>query len=178
MSENNELQARLTDIEPELAEPRQQLAEMRPLQHNTLEQVIPQGQRLAFWANWDTSDLRGKAMVTQCFGDADLPVSKVLGQTIYVTHLLVHPVQIVQPDDGEIVDATRVVLVLKDGQTVAAVSGGIVKSVQLICMLCGQGPWEDGLPLVVKQVETRSGRRTYNLQLDPKGLKPGKKGGK
>lgn len=64
----------------------------------------------------------------------------------------------------EYVPVVRVVLMSRDGKTLAFTSDGIVASLDMIRALRGDGPWEPALNVVVREVKTRRGYRLYKLQ--------------
>lgn len=118
-----------------------------------------------FWANWKPESRLDKARLFRAFQQADLSADDVIGKTICVSHILVHPIDIVREDTGEVIPCHRCVLILDDDRTVGFVSNGILKALSLVCMLEGQGPWKPGLGMVVKQLSLKNGRRTYTIDL-------------
>lgn len=130
-----------------------------------IQPYAPLGQFSQFWANWRPDDREGKTRLFKSFQQVELSADDVLGQPIQVTHVLVHPIDITKEDTGEVIACHRTVLHLDDGTAVAFVSQGILKSLSLVCMLEGEGPWKPGLGMVIRQVKLKNARRTYTVEL-------------
>lgn len=121
-------------------------------------------QQLQVWTSLDPTTPEGKAaIVAHMQGDGADSVSESIGDVVPVQHVLVHRVEVLDTNTGELIDADRVVLIRPDGSSVACVSAGIRRSLQLIVNLYGMPPYTDPLHLKITQKPTRAGRRTYNL---------------
>lgn len=125
-----------------------------------------------FWANWRLENEDDAIRVVKCFNDTPVAVGSILNVPIRVTHVLVHMVQILNEESGELMDCHRAVLVLLDGSVVSFVSASILKSLSLVCMVKGKGPWPQGLHLRVRQADTKSKRRIYQIDLLPEPTAP------
>lgn len=68
-------------------------------------------------------------------------------------------------EDGEVLTMPRVVLIGPAGETMAFVSEGAIRSLDLIRTLLGDGPWNPPLPIRVQPVPTRHGFRTFRFAL-------------
>lgn len=85
-----------------------------------------------------------------------------IGEVIAAEHVLVHRVEVIT-EDGEAMDADRIVIVAADGAAYAGTSIGIRRSLQYIMALYGVPPWRPNLNLKIGQLNTRRGFRTYTL---------------
>lgn len=94
-------------------------------------------------------------------------LSDSIGQEIVVEDALAHEVQIVKDEDGEVVNAIRLVLFSPDGSAYQCVSKGAWDSLRRLCVLFGPLPWKGGRSLVVRQKNTGRGRRIFTFELPP-----------
>lgn len=138
--------------------------------------LAPDEHPMRFWANFSTEDMAGKALVMKCFGASDVRIDGILGETVELHQFLLHPVQLVNKESGEVSDAVRAAFVLSDGRMLSTCSAGAIRGLKLLCGMCGTGPWSPPLKVRFKQVETRAGRRTYNLELVVEAVAPKGKG--
>ena len=119
---------------------------------------------LQIWTSLDPNTDEGKALIVRHMqGEGAAQIGDALNTVIEVKDLLVHRVEIVDTNTGEIIEADRIVMIRPDGTSVACVSAGIRRSLQLICNLYRLPPWVPSMHLRIQQKSTRSGRRTYNL---------------
>lgn len=77
------------------------------------------------------------------------------GEPVYMKDILFHSVTLTDDETGELSESVRTVIIDVDGVTYAAVSQGVVGSLQKIMGLYGMPPYADGLPIIAKQVQTR-----------------------
>lgn len=87
-----------------------------------------------------------------------------MGEVLEIENVLLHDVTL-EGENGEEIPAVRTVLIGADGTCYAAVSNGVISSLQKIFALVGVGPWTPPLKVVAKEVNTRKGRRTLRLKL-------------
>lgn len=88
------------------------------------------------------------------------------GEILEIVNVAAHPVNLVDENTGEVVNALRVVLIDKNGMNYDAVSQGIVSSLQKLFAIVGQPPYT-AEPLRIKVVEqkTRKGFKTNTIEL-------------
>lgn len=152
MSENH-LPAVVTPNETPLA--------VRPFQNPQLLDPA----NLNVWTSLDPQLPAEKATIINLIQGGDsLSAGDCINEVFRVRHVLVHRVELLDEETGALEDVDRLVLVLDDGRTVAAVSRGMLSSVQLLCAAYGMPPWTPGLEVKVTQKNTRKGRRLYQLQ--------------
>lgn len=118
-----------------------------------------------FWTSLDTGTNEGKKKALKALGNSDFPASYMRDVPFLVQDVLAHEVQVANRETGEITQAVRCVLISPDGKTVSFVSAGVLGSLRNIMQLFGKPPWDPPLKLAVRDVNTRSGYRTYNLVL-------------
>jgi len=90
-------------------------------------------------------------------------LSEMLGKAaIKIVHVTVHLITLTG-EDGTQSPARRTVLTDTKGVNYAAVSEGVIGSLQQLAAVFGNPPWEDGLAVKVIQNNTRHGFRVYRL---------------
>lgn len=103
------------------------------------------------------------AKIANAMDDAE-SLRDYMGQVLEIENVLLHDV-VLEGENGEEIPAVRTVLIGADGTCYAAVSNGVISSLQKIFALVGVGPWTPPLKVVAKEVNTRKGRRTLRLKL-------------
>lgn len=88
-----------------------------------------------------------------------------LTDAIVVTDLVVHMVQLVNEETGELEDVPRVVLIDENGIGYDAVSKGVMSSLRRIMGTVGVAPWKPGLKVKPRRVKARNGFYTMTLDL-------------
>lgn len=89
----------------------------------------------------------------------------MLNQPLQLRHWLCHDITLTDPETGEVSDAVRTVLILEDGTRVGFVSDGLLKSLKAIEAFFGPAPWTPAIRGTVKQINSRSGRRFYTIDV-------------
>lgn len=90
-------------------------------------------------------------------------VSDAVNQVVEVEHVVIHRVELLDEKTGAIDEADRIVLLGANGESWAAVSSGVRRSLQVLGALYGLPPWTPALKLRVNQINTRNGRRYLTL---------------
>lgn len=120
----------------------------------------------ALWCSYgDLRTLSGKdkARVVRLLQTQGEPLADYIGKIITVEHVLVHNVDMVNQETGEVNEATRLVLIASDETAYTCVSEGIRRSIGLLAQAYGMPPWTGGMRAKVEQLTTRRGRRTFIL---------------
>ena len=111
----------------------------------------------------DTTEDKMKLLAAM--GQADVKGEELEKEPLSVADVMLHPVTITDEKTGASVDCVRTVLISPDGRTAAFVSDGIVSSLGNVIQVFGEPTWTKPLLMQVVQVNTRKGRRTYNLRV-------------
>lgn len=130
-----------------------------------------------YWANFKLADRAMKRLVLRAFSEATIPANDLIGKRFTMSRVLIHPVQFVDPETGEVIDAHRTVIQTGEDKLIAFVSAGIIKSIGLICMMEGQGPWDPPLVVELRQTALKNARRMFSLDLIDDELPEAPKGG-
>lgn len=120
----------------------------------------------ALWCSYgDLQALSAKdrARVVRLLQEPGEPLSAFIGQQITVEHVLVHNIELLNEETGELEEASRLVVIAPDGTAYSCVSEGIRRSIGLLAQVYGMPPWKGGMKVMVKQLTTRRGRRTFVL---------------
>lgn len=85
------------------------------------------------------------------------------GLAFPVKYWYAHKVRVFQPQGGEYIDATRVVLMNPLLETLAFTSDGIAQALVGMIQAFGMRPYDPPVSVQVQQITTRLGRKTYTL---------------
>jgi len=88
--------------------------------------------------------------------------SDLVGTTLDVVYWYAHRVSI-EGENGEVMEAPRVVLIQPDGSAVKFVSDGIFDALRMIVKYYGRRPFNPPLRMQIKEVKTRRGRKMLTL---------------
>lgn len=95
-----------------------------------------------------------------------VPLADHLGETINLTNVVVQATTIIDDVTHEENEALRIVLIDKDGNSFAAISNGIFKSLQNIFGILGMpDQWTEPLPIVVTEMKGRRGFRFMTVRI-------------
>lgn len=82
-----------------------------------------------------------------------------------LSHYIAHPVNLEDPETGEVVPAVRMVFPQPDGPPIAFVSIGVIKSLGELTFVVGrEPPWIPPIVVRLKQVSAKGGRRVFKLE--------------
>jgi hypothetical protein len=116
------------------------------------------------WTTLPNDGSRAAAVIVEnAMSDAG-SIRDHIGAVLEVENILLHDV-VIEGESGEDIPAVRAVLIDSKGQGYAAVSNGVISSLQTLMALCGPGPWTPPLKVVPREVKTRKGYRTLRLKL-------------
>ena len=86
-------------------------------------------------------------------------------EVLNIVDVVAHPISIVDENTGELIETVRVVLIDENGVGYAAVSEGIVSSLQKLFGIVGQPSYNPPLSMKVVEQKTRKGFKTNTIQL-------------
>lgn len=109
---------------------------------------------------------KSKIAIFNAINSADESLADHIGEVIEVVDVIAHPVELVNEETGEIIQALRTVLITKEGKSYTAVSQGITSALGRIFSIIGSpdaGAWKDEpVKMKIKQVKTRNGNNKVN----------------
>lgn len=85
--------------------------------------------------------------------------------TLRVSNIIAHMIQLLDEKTGEIVSVPRLVLVTPEGEGYHAVSNGMLSSMKKLIGLFGPAPWEPPVVIKPRRVPTRSGFETMVFEI-------------
>lgn len=137
-----------------------ELAEFKhsPMDTVTVSSLADPGQSQMYCSIRDDGTMESKARIFNSINSPDKRISDCIGETISLANIVAHPIQLIDENSGELIEAMRMVLVDDKGTSYEAVSTGIVNAVARILQIFGQpGNWSE--PIKVKPVQkgTRNG---------------------
>jgi Phage Single-stranded DNA-binding protein len=111
--------------------------------------------------NFDGNELQRWRLTAIASSSEPKKFTDLGGGVLAIKYFYAHPVQVIRLD-GEVIDATRVVLFQPDESAFAFVSQGIAKGLGQIISIFGWGPYNPPIECRVSQTATKSGH-IYNL---------------
>ena len=96
--------------------------------------------------------MKEKAAFYNATSNPDHKVGDFINKVIRVKDIYVEAIELDDEETGESVSAPRIVLIDTDGKTYQAVSRGVFNSLVRLINTFGQPTWEEGLPLLVRQI--------------------------
>ena len=98
--------------------------------------------------------------------NAEFKVDDFINKELKITDVVVHPVEIVDEKTGEVSNMLRTILIDTEGKGYAAVSYGVLSSLQRMFAIVGKPSWKDEpLTIVPKKETTRNGNKVTTLTL-------------
>ena len=92
-----------------------------------------------------------------------LPMTDLKDKPAKFVDVIIHKATVMGEGDEEPTDVRRTVLISDKGVNYAAVSEGVISSIEQISSLYGPPPWDPPLKLKLIEKQTRRGYRTYRL---------------
>lgn len=89
--------------------------------------------------------------------------SDAINKVIRLKWFYCHKVELVSDKTGEITESARCVLIERDETAYAFVSAGLARDLIRLIDAFGKGPYPDGIPLMIRQLDLKNQRRTYQL---------------
>ena len=114
--------------------------------------------------NLDMNNLENKKLAFNMINNPNVRLSSMVGKVIPATDYVIDNVSIVNAETGEVQETQRLVLRDGKGETYHTMGRGLTESFNRILDVFGES-WGDGFNLVVKQINTTSGKRTYTFDV-------------
>lgn len=114
--------------------------------------------------NLDMNNVENKKLVFNMVNSPNIRLSSMVGKSIHAKDYVVDNVSIVNQETGEVQDMQRIVIRDENGETYHTMGRGLVESFTRILDLFGD-TWGDGYNLIVKQINTSTGKRTFTFDV-------------
>lgn len=109
----------------------------------------------------DDGTRKSKIDIYNAVNGANESIADHIGEVLEVVNVVAHPIELVDENTGEVVDALRTVLIDKSGKSYVAVSQGIASAISKIFSIVGMpdnNAWvKEPVKMKIKQVNTRNG---------------------
>lgn len=120
------------------------------------------GNTPSFYCSFKPQSDADKAALYNAMNNPDVQIGDHIGQIINMRDVIVEAVDM-EDDKGNPVKAPRCTIIDMDGATYCAISTGIYNALSRIIGVFGAPTWTSGLPVKVRQINTKGGRRVYTL---------------
>ena len=111
----------------------------------------------------DDGTRASKAKIFNAVNGSDEAIADHIGEVLEIVDVVAHPVELVDEETGEIVQALRTVLIDVNGKSYTAVSQGITSALSKVFAIVGMPSWKDEpVKMKIKQVKTRNGNNKVN----------------
>lgn len=118
----------------------------------------------AITTTFDLSTNAGKMKAFAATQNAE-PIEKHLGEKIALANVVLQPVSVTSSLTGEIVDATRVILVGNDGKAYTTVSDTVLRDLNTLFSIFGMpSTWADPINIEVQRIKGNAGHFFYKIQ--------------
>lgn len=123
------------------------------------------GRNVMFYTSIEDDGTRdSKIKIYNALNESGERLQDQVNKVLEITDLAAFPVEIVT-DDGEVVNAMRMIFVAADGTQYASVATGVYSSLQKIIGIVGPAPWNPALRITPIQQKTRRGFNTLVIRL-------------
>lgn len=114
--------------------------------------------------NLDMNKVENKKLAFNMINSPNVRLSSMVGKVIHASDYVIDSVNIINQDTGEVQETQRLVIRETNGETYHTMGRGLVESFNRILDVFGDS-WGEGFNLVVKQVNTSTGKRTYTFDV-------------
>lgn len=113
--------------------------------------------------------MKEKALFHNATSNPTHKVGDYINKTIRVKDIYVESIMVINEETKKEEPAPRIVLVDTEGKSYQAVSRGVLNALTRLIQNFGEPTWEEGLPLVVKQISLGT-RQMLTLDVDVEAL--------
>ena len=114
--------------------------------------------------NLDMNTVENKKLAFNMMNSPNIRLSSMVGKAIHARDYVIDNVNIVNQETGEVQETQRLVIRDDTGETFHTMGRGLVESFNRILDVFGE-TWGDGFNLVVKQINTTAGKRTFTFDV-------------
>jgi len=116
------------------------------------------------WTSIPNNSPANTAKIMNAMNGGERNLGELDGKVIYAKDMLMHSVEF-ENDDGEMQEATRIVLIEENGNAYGSTASGIASSLKTILTLMGMPPWATPLALTSQEFTTRKKRKSVRLKM-------------
>ena len=114
--------------------------------------------------NLDMNSIENKKVAFNMVNNPNFRLSSIVGKTIHAKDYVIDDVSVVNAETGEVQSTQRLVIRDDSGETYHTMGRGLLESFNRILDVFGDS-WGEGFNLVVKQINTSTGKRTYTFDV-------------
>ena len=114
--------------------------------------------------NLDMNEAENKKLVFNMLNSPNVRLSSMAGKVIHAVDYVIDSFNIINRETGEVQDTQRLVIRDEKGETFHTIGRGLVESFNRILDVFGDS-WGDGINLVVKPINTSTGKRTFTFDV-------------
>lgn len=114
--------------------------------------------------NLDMNNIENKKELFNMVNNPNVRLSSMVGKIIPAKDYAIDDVSVVNAETGEVQGSQRLVIRDTSGETYHTMGRGLVESFIRILDVFGDS-WGEGFNLVVKQINTSTGKRTYTFDV-------------
>ena len=114
--------------------------------------------------NLDMNIMESKKVAFNMLNSPNVRLSSMVGKPIHAKDYVIDNVSIVNAETGEVQETQRLVIRDETGETYHTMGRGLVESFSRLLDVFGDA-WGDGFNLVVKQINTTTGKRTFTFDV-------------
>lgn len=107
--------------------------------------------------NLAADDPLAEILVAKAMGVADRRTRACVGQPLRLTGYVVHPVELVNKETGEITVKLRCVLLTEDGGTISSMSGGVLRVLREVARSRGPKRWHPPVDAEIREYPLEAG---------------------
>ena len=134
------------------------------VQNDTASSLSPSQVKGAITTTFDLTTNEGKMAAFAATQNAE-PVEKHLGEKINLANVVLQPVSVTSTVTGEIVDATRIILVDDKGKAYTTVSDTVLRDLNTIFSIFGMpSTWAAPVAISIARVRGNGGHFFYKVQ--------------
>ena len=114
--------------------------------------------------NLNMNTVENKKAAYNMLNNPNIRLSSMVGKPIHAKDFVIDNVNIVNADTGEVQETQRLVIRDENGETYHTMGRGLVESFNRILDVFGDS-WGEGFNLLVKQINTSTGKRTFTFDV-------------
>lgn len=114
------------------------------------------------YSSFVADDFEQKKLLFKAINSNGTPLSKIINKVINIVDVVIFPSLIRDEETGEVREMPRVCIIDDAGEIYTTASTGVYTSILKLKMIFGDLHFENGLQVMVSQIETKKGR-TFTL---------------
>ena len=114
--------------------------------------------------NMKNASLEDRKVLFSMLNNPHVRLSAMVGQGINVRYYVLDDVTITNQETGEVQQTERLVIRSVEGETYHTMARGLIDSFTRILEVFGDD-WDEGFTLLVRQINTSGGKRTFTFDI-------------